>query len=213
MSTLRLLTLPPSPHNTKVRLALELKGLDYEPHAFEGFDGRDAIVEASGQPLTPVLIDGDRKVYDSFGIVRYLDANWPEPKLFPTTREGMREVEGWERFALNGVGPVLGMILGQAIAGTDDKATIALADRLLQESAARVEAALAGKQWLVGDTIGAADITVAPFLAPGVLDENHHDAGSFLRFVTDRYRLSPRFPMTRAWVTRVMAHDKSGIWS
>jgi|GEM_PF-966553 len=206
MTTLTLHLLPPSPNNAKVMLAMKLKGLDHEVVEYHGFDGREALVEATGQPLTPVLIDGDRKVYDSFAIMRYLDANWPnEPRLFFDTRDEQRAVETWENFARNGLAPALVVALNAVFSGDDDPAPFATSERLTNELAVRIETALESSDYLVGGRISAADLTVATFLAPSVIDPESVPEASPVRAIASRVRLSGRFPRTHAWARGILA--------
>lgn len=205
MTKLVLHTLPPSPHNTKIRLALKLKGLAYEAHELTGFDGREALVEATGQPLSPVLIDDGKKIYDSFGIIRYLDANWPEPRLFFEGRDEMRAVETWENFVRNGVGPALGMALMAVIEGDMQSPAFATSEKLYNEFAVRVEDALAGSEYLVGGRLSAADLTVAPFMAPAIVAPESQPEQSPMRGIASRVRLSGRYQRTHAWAQRIMA--------
>ena len=198
---LELLTLPPSPHNTKVRLALRHKGLDFTQTLVDLAD-RGPVVARSGQPLTPVLIDGDKAVYDSFGIVRYLDANWPEPRLFPSDREGMRAVEGWERFALAELGAPLLLVGGEP----DDEAN-AKAQAGFNAAARKLELALEAGPYLLGAQLTAADLTVAPMARFGTAEPEVFPAGSPPRIIAERVRLDPVFTRTRAWVERVFALD------
>ncbi len=206
MSKLTLLTLPPSPHNTKVRLALKLKGLAFDTIEV-GFADRDEVIARSGQPLTPVLLDGDRVVYDSFGIVRYLDANWPEPRLFAATRDGQRAIQTWERFAVDEVGSTLAMLLQGFLAGTDDPAVNARVQARFNELPQRVESALSEAPYLGGDRPNAADLTVAPFFRFAVTDPTTLSEGSPARFAAERCDLAPEFAATRAWIARVMEID------
>lgn len=205
MTKLTLHQLPPSPNNVKVRLALKLKGLDHDVVDYAGFDGREALVAATGQPLTPVLVDGERSVYDSYGILRYLDANWPEPRLFFDTREEQREVETWENLARNGLSPALGIALGAVIEGANDPAPFEMAERLTNELAPRIEAALENSEYLVGGRLSAADLTVASFLAPSIIDPAQAPEGSLIHAIASRVRLSGRFQKTRAWALGVLA--------
>ena len=204
MSRLTLLTLPPSPNNIKVRLALALKRLECE-FVPQGFDDRSLVIEKSGQPLTPVLLDGDRVVFDSFGILRYLDANFDGPRLFPETREGIREIESWENHARNGLGPALGMILSMLLSGKVDPAQAELASRLFNQLASNVELALEKGSYLTGEAISAADLTIAPLVYYAVQDADKTEEGSVQRFFAEHLQLSPRYPRTRAWVDRVFA--------
>ena len=204
MPRLSLMTLPPSPYNTKVRLALKLKNLEFDAIPV-GVENREDVIEHSGQPLTPVLLDGDRVVYDSFGILRYLDANWPEPRLFDADRDRQRQIQEWENFSRE-VGATLGLIARQAFSGVvDDDATRKFEERFatLPE---RVEAALENSDYLMGDQLNAADLSVAPFFQYAVLDPAKQDNPA-LAFVSERVNLDPRFAKTKAWIERVMQLD------
>ena len=89
---LTLYELPPSPNSIKIRLALGLKQIECERKVINPMD-RATLVEVSGQPLAPVLVDSgperDRVVFDSFAIMRYLDANHRDqgPRLYSADRD------------------------------------------------------------------------------------------------------------------------------
>jgi glutathione S-transferase len=94
---LRFWELSPSPNNTKVRMALRYKGIDFETVAVDPGDRRP-VIEVSGQELAPVIEDRGIVLNDSEAILQYLDANYPDtPRLFPATRDGRRECDGWKR--------------------------------------------------------------------------------------------------------------------
>ena len=206
MSQFTLLTLPASPNNVKVRLALKLKGLSYDAKEF-AFDDREEVVAKSGQPLTPVLLHGDTVVYDSFGILRYLDANWPEPRLFSESREGQQAIQAWERFAVAEVGASLGPLIGSFLSGTDDPEVNASVQAAFEKLPTRVEEALADGPYLGGEAPNAADLTVAPFFHFAATDPKEFPDGSPGRFAAERCDLKDEYPRTRAWVGRVMAID------
>jgi len=89
--------LSPSPNNTKVRMALRFKGIDFDPVPVDPFD-RAPVVEVSGQELTPVIRDRGIVLNDSEAILQYLDANYPgTPRLLPRLRAGRGECEAWKR--------------------------------------------------------------------------------------------------------------------
>ena len=56
------------------------------------YDDRRLVEEASGQPLVPVLVDGDATIADSPLILAYLDERQPDPPLFP--RDPARRAAG-----------------------------------------------------------------------------------------------------------------------
>ena len=74
----------------RVALALGYKGLEVESVVIT-YDDRSPVVKVSGQGLVPVLVDGDEAIPDSVRILRYLEARWPDPPLFP--RDSARRAE------------------------------------------------------------------------------------------------------------------------
>ncbi len=72
----------------RVRIALALKGLDYDYKAVhlaknEQFNESYAAVAASR--LVPLLHDGDHMLTQSMAIIEYLDETYPQPPLLPAT--------------------------------------------------------------------------------------------------------------------------------
>lgn len=207
MSQLTLYELPPSPNSIKVRLALGLKGIPCRRVTIDPAN-RAPIVELSGQPLTPVMLDGDRVIYDSYAILRYLDANYPDgPRLYSPDRDTQREIEGWELSARTEVSKFASIVFGQLFSPTKDPAELARANELLAEQAARFEDVLADRDYLLGEQPTAADLTCAPLLFMAMLLPKDHPEGSVPRFFADHVRLPERFARTRAWAARVMAFD------
>jgi glutathione S-transferase len=89
--------LSPSPNNTKIRMALRYKGIEFEARSVDPVD-RQAVLEVSGQELTPVIEDRGIVLNDSEAILQYLDANYPDaPRLLPRTRAGRRECDEWKK--------------------------------------------------------------------------------------------------------------------
>src|SRR5690606_33463900 len=142
-----------------VRLALGLKGIPCRRVTVDPAN-RGPVVELSGQPLTPVLLDGDRVVYDSYAILRYLDANYPEgPRLFSPDRDTQRAIEAWELSARTEVSQFVTITFGQLFSPTKDPAELARANELLAEQGARFEEELADQSYLLGEQPTAADLT------------------------------------------------------
>jgi glutathione S-transferase len=70
-----------SPYCWRTKFALAHKGLDTETVPWR-FTEKDAIA-FSGQGLVPVLVDGERVVFDSWTIANYLEDTYPDrPSLF-----------------------------------------------------------------------------------------------------------------------------------
>ena len=83
---MRLYDYPKSSAAYRVRIALNLKGVDAERvdvDLREGAQGEAAYGAVSPSGLVPALVDGDLTLGQSLAICRYLDRRHPEPRLFP----------------------------------------------------------------------------------------------------------------------------------
>ncbi|MGH8444856.1 MAG: maleylacetoacetate isomerase [Solimonas sp.] len=81
----------------RVRIALNLKGLDYEivPIHLVRDGGQQygaAYRAVNPQQRVPFLVDGELKLGQSLAIVDYLDARHPEPRLIPAEAEARAAV-------------------------------------------------------------------------------------------------------------------------
>ena len=184
-------------NNIKVRVALGYKELEY---AFHPVDPREraGIVELSGQHLTPVLAHGDVVLFDSAAILRYLDANFPgTPKLFGSSRDEQWEVEDWEFFGRTQLaGPMMEVVHRRVSGGVVDDAMSARCADEFAGSVEKLTARLAGREWLVGNALSAADIGAAAVLyrvQQGAL-----------------FELPPAVDLIAPWRDRVMAFDGPG---
>ena len=72
----------------RVRIALNLKGLDYEQVPVHlardgGEQHRPEYAATNPQRLVPVLQHGQRLIRQSLAIIEYLDELWPDPPVLP----------------------------------------------------------------------------------------------------------------------------------
>ena len=70
----------------RVRIALNIKGIAYEPHVVwlpEGEQKSEAYKQINPQGLVPTLIDDGQRLNQSMAIIEYLDETHPEPALLP----------------------------------------------------------------------------------------------------------------------------------
>jgi maleylacetoacetate isomerase len=75
----------------RVRIALNMKGLDYEQvsiHLAKGQQYMQEFSEISPQNLVPVLDHDGLRLYQSLAIIQYLDEKFPEPALLPRDAPG-----------------------------------------------------------------------------------------------------------------------------
>ena len=79
----------------RVRIALALKGLDYDykaVHLVKGEQMAESYAAVSASRLVPLLRDGDRVVTQSMAIIEYLDETHPLPALLPADAVGRARV-------------------------------------------------------------------------------------------------------------------------
>ena len=79
----------------RVRIALALKGLDYDYRAINlptNQQTHDAYAAVSASRLVPLLIDGDHRITQSLAIMEYLDETHAEPPLLPADALGRARV-------------------------------------------------------------------------------------------------------------------------
>lgn len=182
-------------NNMKVRVALGYKGIPYEFRTIRPSE-RAEIVRVSGQFLTPVMVHGEAVLFDSAAILRYLEATFPDtPKLFGSSHAEQWAIEDHELFARAILaGPMMEIVHTRVVGGEVDDAMHARCSARFAAESATLADRLDGRDWLVGDSMTAADVTAAA--------------------VMHRVRSSGLFPWpARAvelepWIDRVMAYDR-----
>ena len=149
-------------NNMKVRVALGFKAISYEFQAIDPAD-RGEIMRLSGQHLTPVMQHGDRVLFDSAAILRYLEANFRDrPPLFGSSRDEQWAIEDWELFARGTLAaPMMEIVHHRVSGGTVDDAMQARCAGAFAQAAQRLIGGLAGRDWLAGQRMSAADVTAA----------------------------------------------------
>ncbi|WP_421246396.1 maleylacetoacetate isomerase [Aeromonas sanarellii] len=74
----------------RVRIVMQLKGLDYEQHPInlrQGEQREKAYRRINPQGLVPFLVDGEVQVGQSVAIMEYLDETYPAHPLMPSAPE------------------------------------------------------------------------------------------------------------------------------
>ena len=70
----------------RVRIALALKGLDYDYRAVQLVKGeqlQEPYAAMAAARLVPLLVDGEQRLSQSLAIIEYLDETHPKPPLLP----------------------------------------------------------------------------------------------------------------------------------
>jgi len=199
-SVLRLFRAPFSTNVERVALALAHKGLEVESVEISYAD-RSPVIEVSGQPLVPVLVDGDEVIPDSVRILRHLERRWPDPPLFP--REPARRAEldvflEWFNEVWKLPPNAIADELGQE---RPDHDRIAALGARMRGWLDVFEDMLDGRDHLFGD-FSAADCAAFPFLKFAKLRDPADDE-LFHRILEDNLQLDGRHPRLSAWIDRV----------
>jgi glutathione S-transferase len=201
-----------SPNNMKVRIALNYKGIPFDTVEVDFTDEeRAAVVEVSGQPLTPVIKHGDAVVYDSRAILRYLDSNFRDtPSLFATDRETMMGLEQEENYGRDQIAGPIGMVFHQAIAeGGADISVCEQASQMIHEATAPYEERLQNQEFLMGDHLTVVDVTAAPLVSYAMVPPAAGGPDNpLVQFFIDNLSLGEGRDKTRQWVGRVLAYDR-----
>ena len=191
---------PFSTNVERVALALAHKALDVESVVIS-YEDRSPVIEVSGQPLVPVLVDGGEVIADSVRILRHLEERHPDPPLFPRDRARRAELDVFLEW-FNEVWKVAPNAIEEELErdDPDDERVTALAARM-RASLDLFEALLDGRDHLFGD-FSAADCAAFPFLKFGKLRDPEDDE-LFHRILEEHLRLDDGYPRLSAWIDRV----------
>jgi glutathione S-transferase len=202
---MRIYRIPHSTNVERVALALAHKSMavdwiDVDP------DDRSPVVELSGQDLVPVLqADHGEVVTDSMRIVAWLEKRRPDPPLWPAGAGRRAEVDVFIEW-FNRVWKVPpNAMTAELAAEAPDARRLEAWDAELRGWLHLFEAMLDGRDWLMTETFGAADLCAFPFLKYGVLPLGDDDHDPFHRVLADHLPIKGAFPAIEAWVHRVDA--------
>ncbi len=167
---MKLYGFPASPNTWKVRaLAAQLKmPLEFElVDLLQGAQQTPAFLAINPTGRTPVLVDGDFKLWESNAILQYLASKNPTP-LYPNDAKGRADVCRWQCWELAHWGaqacqPLTfeNLVKKFVNLGAPDQAVVAKATEAFNKEAKMLDAHLARHKYLVNDTLTIADFTVA----------------------------------------------------
>lgn len=167
---MKLYGFPASPNTWKVRaLASYLKmPLEFEfVDLLKGTQHTPAYLALNPSGRTPVLVDGDFKLWESNAILQYLASKTATP-LYPGDARGSADVCRWLCWDLAHWGaqacqPLIfeNLVKKFVNMGPPDAAVLAKASEAFNKEAAMLDAHLARQKYLVGDALTVADFAVA----------------------------------------------------
>lgn len=161
----------------RVRIALNLKGLDWEHvgvHLLRGEHRSAEYRRLNPLGLVPALVDGDLTLTQSLAIIEYLDERYPQPPLLPATSAERARVRALAMIVACEIHPlnnprVLSYLTGTL--GVTEAQKLAWYRHWVAEGLAAFEAEVAGHPatgaFCHGDSPTLADVCLVPQLANG----------------------------------------------
>lgn len=198
--------IPFSTNVERVALALAHKGLEV---AWVDVDPQDRspVEQVSGQPLVPVLVDGERVIADSTAITRYLEELHPEPPLWPAEAARRAELDVFLDWFNRVWKRPPNEIDAELTKRAPNEVRVSELAAELRGSLDLFEALLVGRDYLFGD-FSAADCAAFPFLRYAV-DRAEEDDEPFHQILRDYLVLGDHYPNVQAWIERVDQHPRA----
>jgi glutathione S-transferase len=149
------------PFGHRASIALREKQLAFEPVLFEQGKRPPEMAAAGPNAKSPTLLDGETKVWNGQVVLEYLEDRYPERALLPGDAAGRAQVRMLIANVATELEPKLGTVVVETqFKPTKDEAKVADATRVFLEALADWDARLAGREFLVGDSISLADVTL-----------------------------------------------------
>jgi maleylacetoacetate isomerase len=153
----------------RVRIALALKGFEYETVSIPMRDNShraDSYRKVNPQMRLPALeLDDGTMLIQSLAIVEYLDALNPEPRLIPANRiarariQAIAQIIGSDIHPLNNIGT---RSLLTSMFGANEKALDSWTTYWIREGFSAVERLIEPGRYAFGDRITLADVYIVP---------------------------------------------------
>ena len=197
---------PLSPNVRRVRLTAAVLGLELEEKKLDFAKGEHKNPEylaLNANGAVPTLVDGDFVLTESRAIMQYLASKKPESGLLPRDEAARADVTRWQFWDAAHFSPQLGtlgfekLIKGMVGLGDPDVAKCNEALVNFRRWAAVLDKRLSGKQYVVGNALTLADLTLA----------------SSLMYAKQVDAPLGEFPNVQAWFSRISDLDawkKSG---
>jgi glutathione S-transferase len=197
---------PLSPNVRRVRLTAAVLGLELEEKKLDFAKGEHKNPEylaLNANGAVPTLVDGDFVLTESRAIMQYLASKKPESGLLPRDEAARADVTRWQFWDAAHFSPQMGtlgfekLIKGMVGLGDPDVAKCNEALVNFRRWAAVLDKRLSGKQYVVGNALTLADLTLA----------------SSLMYAKQVDAPVGEFPNVQAWFSRISDLDawkKSG---
>jgi maleylpyruvate isomerase len=153
----------------RVRIALNLKGLAYQPlfvHLAKGEHRQPQYAAVNPQALLPTLVlDDGARLTQSLAIIEYLEEKHPQPALLPKDALGRARVRSLANLVASEIHPLNNLRtlqhLRRALGQTDDQVN-AWYRHWVADGLAKLEADLGNDRFCYGDSPTLADCCLVP---------------------------------------------------
>ncbi len=191
---------PLSPNVRRVRLTAAVLGITLEEKLLDFAKGEHKSAEflaLNPNGAVPTLVDGEFALSESRAIMQYLASKKPESGLLPRDEMARADVTRWQFWDASHFSPQCATLAFERILksmmglGEPNEAKITEALANFRRFGAVLDARLKGKQYLVGNALTLADLTVA----------------SSLMYAKQAEVPVAEFPNVEAWLGRITALD------
>jgi glutathione S-transferase len=229
MGAAKLIQLYQSPWSERARWGFEFKGVLYEKEDYQIAAGEEALKKLTGQAQVPVLLIDDKVIPDSTAILNWLEEHKSQPVLMPTEEKDRARVMMWEELMDWVLGPQGRLLILGKFARAENPQTQQAGQFMGQkyqyspyaEEHARatvqriltiLKHALAGRDYLVGDSFTRADLTAASMLAVvnPPPDEIFFFPAAARPMFTESVAQDPTFAPIFAWRDQIYRRHRGG---
>lgn len=189
---------PLSPNVRRVRLTVAMVGLKLEEKPLDFSKGEHKhpdYLALNRNGAVPTLVDGEFVLSESRAIMHYLASKRPESGLLPREEQARADVARWQFWDASHFSPPLGTLVFEKIIkpmmrmGEPDQHQVEDAITNFRRFGAVLEARLNGKQYVVGNNLTIADLTIA----------------CSLMYATQTDAPLSEFPSIESWFSRITA--------
>jgi glutathione S-transferase len=143
------------PYVQRAVIALKEKDVLFERIDIDLDNKPDWFLKISPLGKTPVLMVGDKAIFESAVILEYLEETQPKP-LHPKDAAARAEHRAWIEFGSTVLGDIWGLETSK------DEASFTAKVKQSEERFARLESRLVAAAWFDGDTFSLVDAVFAP---------------------------------------------------
>lgn len=151
----------------RVQVALLEKGLEAEliPVKLNGEQFQPDFLALNPFHKVPVLVDGDLTLIESLAMLDYLDAQYPEPALLPTTPPDLAQVRMLTQVQLHEMTPLIYPLLKEKVNVAVEAATVEAAQTQMQTVLSFYDRHLSDRDYFIPGQFTQADIVVGVSVA------------------------------------------------